>query len=89
MKSSVVTIIGGAVVILGRGALAFAGLLAWLAWGGCQANGSCDFTLPEMVKTLRHAMAISAVLGVGAIALGWRMRRMKSGSNGRLLEKDR
>jgi ABC-type phosphate/phosphonate transport system permease subunit len=82
VKSSIVAIIGGAVVILGCGALAFAGLLAWLAWGGCQANGSCDFTLPEMVKTLRHAMAISAVSGVGAIALGFWLRHLKGASKG-------
>jgi len=87
MKSSVVTIIGGAVVILGCGALAFAGLLAWLAWGG--SPGGWSLTAPEFANELKFDMVISAVIGLVGIALGWRMRYMKSGSNGKLLQKTR
>jgi hypothetical protein len=39
MKSSIVTIIGGALEILGCCALAFAGLLAWAKWGGVPEGG--------------------------------------------------
>ena len=74
---------------LGFCALAFACLLAPLVWGGCRANGTCGFTLPLLERELRFDMAISAVIGLGAIALGLRIRRMKGGSNGRLLEKGR
>ena len=34
MKSSIVAVIGGALVILGCCAVAFGGFLAWLDWGG-------------------------------------------------------
>jgi len=89
MKLSIVTIIWLTLVILGCLALAFAGLIALSVWGGCEANGTCGFTLPILDRELRFDMAISAVIGVGAIAIGWFIRRMKGGSKEKLLEEDR
>jgi hypothetical protein len=89
MKSSIVTIIWRTLVILGCVALAFAGLIALSVWGGCQANGTCGFTLPILDRELRLDMAVSAVIGVGIIALGWRIRRMNCGPNGKLVKKVR
>jgi len=90
MKSSIVTILGGALMTLGFCALAFACLLAWMEWGGKNSGGwFSNVEFYEVARDLGIGMAISAVVGVGAIALGWRLRRIRSGSNGRLLEKDR
>ena len=79
MKSSIVTIIGGALVILGCLALAFAGLLAWLTWGG--SPGGWTLTVPEFARELKIDMAFSVVIGLAGIVFGWRLRRMKRGVN--------
>jgi hypothetical protein len=36
--------------------------------------------MPDLVRELKFAMAISAAVGVGAIALGFWLRRLKSAS---------
>ena len=87
MKLSIVATIGGAFVILGCCALAFACLLAWLAWGG--SPGDWSIPMPDLVKELEFDMAISAVIGFGAVALGLRLRRVKRGPNGKTVEEDR
>jgi hypothetical protein len=38
--------------------------------------------MPDLVRELKFYMAISAVIGLTAIAFGWRLRRMKRGFNG-------
>jgi len=80
MKSSIVTIIWRTLVILGCLALVFACLLAWLVWGG--SPGDWYFPMPELAREVELYMAISAVIGVGAIALGWFIRRRKRSVNG-------
>ena len=80
VKSSIVKIIGGALMILGCCALAFAYFLAGNVWGG-QDNGAW-FTMPELDRDLKYIMAISAVIGLAGIVSGWRIRRMKRGVNG-------
>ena len=79
MKSSIAVMIGGALVILGCCALAFVCLLASFEWGGCQTNGSCFFTLPILDREVRPIMTIFALIGLGGIGLGLRIRRIKAG----------
>jgi hypothetical protein len=81
VKASTASIIGWALMILGFCAIAFADLLACLIWGG-QGNGGWDMPMPDLVRQLKYGMAISAVIGLTGIALGWRLRRMKRGVNG-------
>jgi hypothetical protein len=77
MRSSI-RIIGGALQILGGCALAFGCVLAWMEWGGRSQGGwFSDAEFYEVARELGIGMAISAVVGVGAIALGWRLRRIK------------
>jgi len=66
MKSSIVTIIGGALEILGCCALAFAGLLAWAKWGESGGWFTSD-QFPEIDRIVRIAMTISIVIGVGQL----------------------
>jgi len=80
VKSSIVAIIGGVLVILGCCALASACVLAWLAWGG--TPGGWTLTVPEFARELKFDMAISIVIGLAAIALGWRIKHMKQGLSG-------
>ena len=78
MRSSIITIIGGALQILGGCALAFGCFLAWMEWGGRSSGGwLSNSDLHGLARDVGIAMAISAVVGVGAIALGWRLRRIK------------
>jgi vacuolar-type H+-ATPase subunit I/STV1 len=80
MKSSIVAIIGGALVILGCLALVFACLLAWLVWGG--SPGGWTLTVPEFARELKFDMAITVVIGLGAVVLGLRLRHVKRGVDG-------
>jgi hypothetical protein len=80
MRTSVRNILGIALVILGCCALAFAGVLANLIWGGCR-GGECYVTLSSLGSTLKTFMAISIVVGVGVIALGLLLRRAKPRSD--------
>ena len=81
MKSSVAAVIGGALVVLGCCAIAFACILASLEWGGCQANGSCVFTLPILDIEVRSAVVVFALIGLGGVGLGWHIRRTMRGVN--------
>jgi len=79
VKATMVSIISWASLILGSCVLAFACLLALLAWGG--SPGSWPIKMPGLVRELEIDMAISAAIGLAGIALGLRMRRMKGGVN--------
>ena len=78
MKTSIPKIVGGAVLIVGFFVLGFGGLQAWLEWGGGPENRSVH--MQTLDKNLQSGAEISAVIGARAIALGWRIRRMKRGS---------
>jgi hypothetical protein len=45
--------------------------------------------VPEFARELKFDMAITVVIGLAGIALGWRIRRMKRGSKEKFLKKDR
>ena len=81
MKALVLRFVGGALMILGCCALAFSGLLAWLVWGADQ--GSWPMQMQTLDRNLKFGMEILAVIGVGAIALGFCLRRLKSASKDR------
>jgi hypothetical protein len=38
--------------------------------------------MPDLVRELKFDMAVSVVIGLVGIALGWRIRHMKRGVNG-------
>ena len=78
VKALVLRFVGGALMILGCCALAFSGLLAWLVWGGDQ--GSWQMQMSTLTRNLESGVEISAVIGVGAIALGFWLRRLKGAS---------
>lgn len=84
MKSSIITIIWGALVSVGSCALVIAGILAWieLDWIASRGNThggwlSANSDLNGLATDVRIAMAISTVIGLVGIVLGWRVRRMK------------
>lgn len=81
MKSLVLRLVGGTLMILGGCAVAFGGFLAWLVWGADQ--GSWPMQMQTLDSNLRFGMVIFAVIGVGAIALGFCLRRLKSASKDR------
>jgi hypothetical protein len=80
MRTSVRNILGIAMVILGCCALAFAGLLADLIWGGCR-GGECYVTLSSLGAVLKTLMAISIVVGIGIMILGLLLRRAQPSSD--------
>jgi hypothetical protein len=67
-------------MILGSCAVAFGGFLAWLEWGGNPESGSWPMQMPRLDRALYFFMTISALIGVGAIALGFLLRRLKGAS---------
>jgi hypothetical protein len=73
--------IGGALVILGCCALAFACLLAWVEWGRTSGGWFSNVDFSVIAREVGIAMAIFAVIGLTGIAFGWRLRRMKRGVN--------
>lgn len=75
MKPPVPRIIGGALILLGCCAVAFGGVQAWLVWGGDQ--GSWPMPMPTLARNLELGAAVSSAIGVGAIALGFFVRRLK------------
>ena len=80
MKASVRRVVGGGLMILGGCALVTACLFALLAWGG--SPGSWPIKMPSLVRELEFDMAISAAIGVVAIALGFWLHRLKGDSEG-------
>ena len=75
MKFPIARLIGSTFVILGCSALAFGCLQAWLVWGGDQ--GSWPMQMATLRGNLEFGAEISALIGVGAIALGFWLRRLK------------
>ena len=78
VKVTMVSIISWASLIFGCCALAFGGLQACLLWGGGQPSFQMDMT--TLRGNLEFGVAISTVIGVGAIALGLWLRRTKGDS---------
>jgi hypothetical protein len=68
-------LVGWSLIALGCCAVAFGGVQAWLVWGGDQ--GSWPMQMPTLTRNLELGAEISAAIGVGAIALGFLMRRLK------------
>jgi hypothetical protein len=81
VKSLVLWLVGGGLMIMGCCAVACGGFLAWLVWGADQ--GSWPMQMQTLDRNLKFGMEILAVRGVGAIALGFCLRRLKSASKDR------
>jgi hypothetical protein len=77
VKASVRRVVGGVFVALGCCAVAFGGFLAWLVFGADNQG----WQMQTLTGNVESGAAISAVIGVGAIALGVWLRRLKGGSN--------
>jgi hypothetical protein len=73
VKASVIRLAGGAVITLGCCAVAFGGFLAWLVFGADNQG----WQMQTLTGNVESGAAISAVIGVGAIALGVWLRRQK------------
>jgi hypothetical protein len=86
MKLSIRRIVGWAIVVLGCCALAFAGLLAMLVWGGCK-GGECFIELGILDRELRSTMAISAAIGLAGVVVGMFLVRVRPGPNENLAQK--
>jgi len=78
VKASVLRLVGGALIILGCCAVAFGGFLASLIFWGDQ--GSWPMQMSTLRKNVESGLEISTVIGVGAIALGFWLRRLKGAS---------
>ena len=83
MKLSIRTVIGRATVVLGCCALALAGLLACLEWGGggAQPGSEFYFSMPTLDRFVRITLATSAAIGVIGVIVGMRIARMKQDPN--------
>ena len=86
MKSLIITIIWVALMSVGCCALAIAGILAWieLDWIASSGNShggwlSAKSDLHGLATDVMITMAISTVIGLVGIVLGWRVRRLKCG----------
>jgi hypothetical protein len=62
-------IFGAAAMVAGCCALVFAGLLAWVEWGGSPGGWFSSEEFPRILWIVGLAMAISALIGLGAILL--------------------
>jgi hypothetical protein len=78
VKALVLKITGGTLIILGCCAVAFGGLQAFLVWGG--GNVSWPTEMPTLRRNLEFGVKIFTVAGVGSIALGFWLRRLKGAS---------
>jgi hypothetical protein len=76
VKVTMVSVIGWTSLILGFCALAFGGFLAWLVFGADNQG----WQMQPLTGNVESGAAISAVIGVGAIALGVWLRRLKGAS---------
>ncbi len=82
MKASILRLVGGALMILGCCALAFCALQVWLVWGKDQTSWPME--MPTLTRNLEFGAELFGAIGVGAIALGFWLRRLKGASrNGR------